>query len=176
MKALYLFAAAAGIPVVAWLLLSGSEDGGSDDGAGIGGVMLRLLPLSTIAIATATFGVTGLLLGAVGAGSGTTFVGAAGAAGLAAVLNSTLFAYLRRSDSTTDVEEELVGSVGRVVLPITGGHRGRIAVSVRGQQRYLSARALPGEQGAHLESGAPVLIVEVSGGIAGVTRLDQELA
>ncbi len=176
MSALYLFAAAAGIPVVAWLLLSGPEDGGSDDGAGIGGVMLRLLPLSTIAIATATFGITGLLLGAVGAGAATTFVGAAGVAGLAAVLNSTLFAYLRRSDAAADAGEELVGSVGRVVLPIRDGHRGRIAVSVRGQQVYLSARALPGEQSGDLEPGAPVLVVEVSGGVADVTRLDPELS
>jgi membrane protein implicated in regulation of membrane protease activity len=172
---LYLFAAAAGLPVVAWFLLSGGDEGGGDEG-GIGGVMFRLLPLSTIAIAVATFGVAGLALGAVGTGSATTLTASLVAAAVVGALNSTVFAYLRRSESTASVEDrQLVGAVGRVVLPITGEHRGRVAVSVGGQQLYLSARALPGEANAELEVGASVLVIEVSGGVAGVTRLDAEL-
>lgn len=176
MTGVYLFAAAAGLPVVAWFLLSGGDEGGGDDGDGIGGVMFRLLPLSTIAIAVATFGVAGLALGAVGTGATTTLVAAVIAAVVVGALNSTVFAYLRRSESTASVEDrQLVGAVGRVVLPITGDHRGRVAVSVGGQQLYLSARALPGEATPELEVGASVLVIEVSGGVAGVTRLDAEL-
>ncbi len=176
MTGLYLFAAAAGVPLVAWFLLSGAEDGGGDDGSGIGAVMLRLLPLSTIAFVAATFGVCGLVLGALGTAAGTTFVASAAAAVAAGVINSTVFAYLRRSESTTAVgDEQLGGLVGRVVLPVAGERRGRIAVSVGGQQLYLSARALPDAADEELEVGAPVLVVEVHDGIASVTRLDPEL-
>lgn len=175
MRGVYLFAAAAGVPLVAWFLLSGGDDGGADDG--IGGIMVRFLPLSTIAIGVATFGVAGLALGAVGAGATTTLTAALVAAVLVGALNSTVFAYVRRSDSTASVEDrELVGAVGRVVLPITADHRGRVAVSVAGQQLYLSASAVPGEPDGEIEVGAPVLVIEVSGGVAGVTRLDPELA
>lgn len=177
MTGLYLFAAAAGVPLVAWFLLSGGDEGGGDDGSGVGGIMMRLFPLSTMAIAAATFGVCGLVLGLVDASATTTFVGSVLAAVVAGALNSTLFGYLRRSESTAGVEDrELVGAVGRVVLPISAEHRGRIAVTVGGQQLYLSAVAVPGEASPELEAGAPVLVIEVSRGVAGVTRLDAELA
>jgi membrane protein implicated in regulation of membrane protease activity len=176
---LYLFAAAAGVPLVAWFLLSGSEEGGDDAGGddGIGGLMLRLFPLSTLAIVAATFGVCGLALGAVDTAGGTTFVGALVAAAIAGVLNSTVFAYLRRSDSTSSVgDAQLAGAVGRGVIPVVGEHPGRIAVSAGGQQIYLSARALPdADTDTDLEVGATVLVVEVRDGTATVVRLDPEL-
>jgi membrane protein implicated in regulation of membrane protease activity len=168
----YLFAAAAGVPLVIWFLASG-DDSGPDDG--IAGVMFRLLPLSTIAFVLAAFGIAGLALGAAGVGGGTTFA-AAGASGfLAGALNSTAFAYLRRSESTTAVDDEqLAGKIGRVVVPLTGDRRGRISVSVGGQQIHLSAHALPGAP-TELEVGDNVLVVEVRRGIASVTGLDPEL-
>ena len=177
MIGLYVAAAAAGVPVMAWFLLSGADEGGGEADSGIGGVMLRLLPLSTIALATATFGLCGLLLTAVGAGAGTTLAGAAVTGVVAGVLNSTVFAYLRRSDSSTSVgDERLAGAIGRVVLPVGGEHRGRIAVAVDGQQRYFSALAMPdASAGTTLDVGAPVLVVEVSNGVARVVRLDPEL-
>jgi membrane protein implicated in regulation of membrane protease activity len=171
---LYLFAAAAGVPLVLWFLLAGDEDGGGTDD-GLAGVMFRRLPLSTIAFVFAAFGVCGLLLGAVGTGSSPTFLAAAAAGGVAGVLNSTLVAYLRRSESTTEVsDDQLAGKIGRVVVPLTGDRRGRIAVTVGDQQIHLSALALP-DAPAQLDVGAPVLVVEVRKGIASVTSLDPEL-
>ena len=179
----YLFAAAAGVPLVVWFLLAGGDDGGAggdgsaaaSGGDGMGGVMLRLLPLSTIAFVLATFGVCGIVLGLLGTGDGTTFMAAAGAGVVAGTVNSTLFAYLRRSGSTSDVSDrQLAGAVGRVVLPVAGERRGRVSVSVGGQQVYLSAETLP-DAPAELEVGAPVLVVEVDRGVALVTRLDPEL-
>jgi membrane protein implicated in regulation of membrane protease activity len=176
MTGVYLFAAAVGVPLVVWFMLSGGEDGGdggSDDG--VGGVMLRFLPLSTLAFVAAAFGLCGLALGLVDTGSGATFAGAAVAGVAAGALNSTVFGYLRRSESASDVrDDDLAGAIGRVVLPITPTGRGRVAVSVAGQQVYLSAQALP-EAPAELAAGAPVLVVEVRGGIARVTPLDPEL-
>ena len=183
---MYLFAAAAGVPLVLWFLLAGGDDGaaggaGGEGGAdassgdGIGGVMLRLLPLSTIAFVLATFGVCGLVLSALGTGGGTTFVAAAGAGAVAGAVNSTLFSYLRRSGTGSDVSDrQLAGAVGRVVRPGAGARRGRVSVSVGGQQVYLSAETMP-DAPAELEVGAPVLVVEVDRGVALVTRLDPEL-
>ena len=174
----YLFAAAAGVPLIAWFLLAGGEEAGGGEGgsdSGIGGVMLRLLPLSTIAMMLAAFGVTGLLLGAVGTDADTTFVGALALAVLGGLLNSVVFKYLRRSDSTAIGDDQLSGSVGRVVLPISADHRGRVAVSASGQQLYLSARVVPGDSGSGLEVGASVVVVEVQNGVATVARLDPEL-
>lgn len=177
MTGLYLFATAAGVPLVVWFLAAGGDEGGSDgnDGGGTAGVMLRLLPLSTIAFVLAAFGVAGLALGVAGAGGGGAFTGAVVAGIVAGALNSTLFAYLRRSESTTEVDDEqLAGKIGRVVVPLTGDRRGRISLSVGGQQIHLSAMATPPAP-AELGVGDQVLVVEVHKGIARVTPLDPEL-
>jgi membrane protein implicated in regulation of membrane protease activity len=175
MTGLYLFAAAAGIPLVLWFMLSGGEDGGGADD-GLAGVMLRRLPLSTMSIVAATFGVCGLLLTAAGTGAGSTFLAAVIVSLLAGVLNGALFSYLRRSGSTTEVsDEQLAGKIGRVVVPVAGDRRGRIAVSVGDQQIHLSAHALPGTA-TELGAGSEVLVVEVHKGIAQVTALDPELS
>lgn len=177
MTGLYLFAAAAGAPLLAWFLLSGGDGDGGGGDDGIGGLMLRLLPLSTLAIVAASFGVCGLVLGAVGTGDGATFIAAASVAAVAGALNSLVFSYLRRSESSASIgDEQFTGAIGRVVVPMAGEHRGRIAVSAGGQQVYLSASPLPGATAdTELEVGARVLVVEVRGGVATVVRLDPEL-
>ena len=172
MTGLYLFAAAAGLPLVVWFLLSGDENGPDD---GMAGVMFRLLPLSSIAFVLAAFGVCGLALGAAGTGAGTTFAAAAAAGIVAGTLNSTLFAYLRRSESGTEVDDDqLAGKIARVVVPVSGDRRGRISVTVGGQQIHLSALAAP-DGPTELGVGDSVLVVEVRRGIASVTPLDPEL-
>lgn len=182
MTGVYLFAAAVGLPLVVWFLVAGIDDGGGGEGAeggldggeGISAVMFRLLPLNSLAIAAAGFGVTGLALSAFGTSSGTTLVAAIGVAVLAALLNTVVFSFLRRTESTTEVHDaDLAGSIGRVVVPIDAGHRGRIAISAGDQPVYLSAQGIPGATA--LEAGDPVLVVEVRDGIARVTRLDREL-
>ena len=141
--------------------------------------MLRLLPLSSLALAASIFGICGLILGVVGAATGTTFLGALLAGAVAGALNSAVFAWLRQSgEAASPDDSQLVGSIGRVVLPVAAERRGRIAIVVAGQQRYLSALALPGrrgEAGEELDVGDPVLVVEVHDGIAAVTRLAPEL-
>ena len=174
MTGLYLFAAAAGVPLVLWFMFSGGEDGGGPDD-GIAGVMFRRLPLSTIALVAATFGVCGLVLTAAGTGGGSTLVGATLAGAVAGALNGALFGYLRRSESTTEVDDkQLAGKIGRVVVPVAGDRRGRIAISVGGQEINLSAHAVPGGP-VELGVGSQVLVVEVHNGIAEVTGLDPEL-
>ncbi len=78
------------------------------------------------------------------------------AAAAAGALNSTVFTYLRRSESTASVsDEQLAGRVGLVVLPVAADRRGRVAISVAGQQLYLTARALP-DATAELENATGV--------------------
>lgn len=175
MTGLYLFAAAAGVPLVLWFMFSGGEDGGGPDD-GLAGVMFQRLPLSSMAMVAASFGVCGLVLTAAGTGGGGAFVAASIVGILAGVLNGALFSYLRRSESTTEVgDEQLAGKIGKVVVPVAGDRRGRIAVSVGGQQIHLSAHAVPGAP-AELGVGSAVLVVEVHNGIARVTPLDPELS
>lgn len=180
MTGLYAFAAAVGVPLAIWLLLSGGDDGAETDGGGegLGGVMLRFLPLSTFALVAATFGVAGLALQATGEGAATSFVWAVVVGVVVGALNSTAFAYLRRSESGASTgDDHLVGSMGRVVVPVGEARRGRVSVAVDGQIRYLSARAVPDGAGSvELEVGARVLLIEISNGIASVTRLDPELS
>ena len=162
MTGLYLFAAAAGVPLVVWFLFAGDDDDGG-------------IPLSTLAFVAAAFGVSGLALNAAGTTGGTTLLLAILAGLVAGLLQKTVLGYLRRSESTTDVKDaELAGRIGRVVVPLSGERRGRIAVTVGDQQIHLSARALP-DAAAELTVGSPVLVVEVRNGIASVTQLDPEL-
>lgn len=183
MTGLYLFTAAVGVPLVAFFLLSGGDDGGdggADDGGsgggdGVGALMLRALPLSSIAIAAAAFGITGLALGATGSSASFTLIAALAMAALGAVLNSALFGYVRRSTSTSGVPDaQLGGSIGRVILAVGPGRRGRISLAANGQQIYLSAELSPTDEQT-LAAGDRVLVVEVRDGLATVTALDPEL-
>ena len=150
-------------------------DGVGGEG-GIGGLMLRLLPLSTIAIVFASFGICGLALQAADIGSVTTLVAAAALAVVSGVLNSTVFAYLRRSESTASVaDHQLAGRVGRIMLPTGVDRRGRVVVSAGTQPVYLSALSSPDPDDDDLEVGATVVIVEVRNGVATVSRIDPEL-
>jgi len=186
MTGIYLFAAAAGVPLVVWFLLSGADDGsgdggGSDDGSGggdgIGAVMLRMVPLSTVAIAVAMFGITGLVLGAVGSSSAATLAAAIAIGIGAGVLNSTVFGYLKRSSSTAAInDDQVIGAAGRAVLPIAPDRRGRVVVEVGDQRLYFSAVPFAGPDGEPtLDVGDPILVVQIANGVASVTRLDPEL-
>ena len=180
MTGLYLFFAAVGVPLVVWFLANGNDDS-TDAGAGgdgVDAVMLRLFPLSSVALAAAVFGISGLALGAVDTSAGVTFVGSLVVALLAGALNSLAFAALRRSSSYADVDDgRLTGSMGRVVVPVQPDHRGRIVVNVGDQPIPLSAQMAPQQHDEHdeLGVGTPVLVVEVTNGVATVTRLDPEL-
>lgn len=193
MTAVFALFAAVGVPLVAYFLLAGDGSDGGDAGGGdadgLGGIMLRLLPLSTLAIAAATFGVTGLALGAIGTSAAAALLWAIAIAVLAGALNTALFSYIRRSDSGSSLrDDQLAGAIGRVVLPIPAAGRGRVAVTVNDQELYLSAEALPtrdersGPDAASTELapvelavGDPILVVQIREGVADVIPLDPDL-
>jgi membrane protein implicated in regulation of membrane protease activity len=173
MTALYLFFAGVGVPLVIWSLVAGageSELFDADGGDG-GPLMLRLLPLSSLALAAATFGVTGLALGALDLAAGLVALLAVGLTVVAAALNSAIFAYVRRTESTSDVSDAAIaGSIGRVVVPVEPGRRGRVVVSLADRQVALTARSI-GEV-EHLAIGSAVVVVEMERGVAVVAHLE----
>ena len=185
--ALYLAALAFGAPLLAWLVFGGGGDGGdlevstgaaelpAGDGAegsapvaepGTGSQVMAVLSLTNLAFVATFFGGTGLLSSALGAstlvsGLVAVFVGVS-----AGAMNGAMFAYLRRSESSSDVADvELVGSLARVTLPIGEQRRGRVALMAAGARVQMTA-ALADSTGPGLDQGDEVVIVDIDGGVA----------
>ena len=180
MNGLFLFALAAGAPLLVWFAFSGGDaDLGSNadaDGDGGGGGVMSVIPLSTLAFVLTFFGVTGLLTRWAGSGP-VTALGLALAVGVVAgVLNSTVFAWLRRTEVSSEVtDKELEGTIARVALPVSSQHRGRIVLDVGGSQARMTAAPVDEGEGGEIEAGARVIVVRVKDGVALVTRLAPEL-
>lgn len=173
---LYAFTLAAGAPLLLWFALSGS-DGDADPGGGVLGDVFAVVPLSSLAFVATFFGASGLVSQALGTGAAATLSVAVVVGVLAGVLNSAAFAYLRRSEASSEVSDrEIEGSMARVSLPVTSARRGRIVLTVGGSRTQMTALAVDqGDGAATIEAGARVLVVGVEGGVALVTRLAPEL-
>jgi len=175
---LYAFMLFAGAPVLLWFVFSGG-DADMDAGAeadGLGDVF-SVVPLSSIAFVATFFGATGLVSEWLGTGAVFTLLLAVVVGVLAGVLNSAAFAYLRRSEASSDVSDrEIEGSIARVSLPMSNERRGRIVLTVAGARAQMTAAPIdPLDDGKAIEAGARVIIVRIEGGVALVTRLDPEL-
>lgn len=194
MMALYMFCAALGVPLLAFFAFAGDGEGGGDGeldlgdagelgdagNVGIGGQVssvMQIIPLSSVAIGLAGFGVTGLLATWVGAGALSAFVLAVVVAVVCGALNSVAFSYLRRTSSTSHTKDRsLEGLVGRVSVPINDDHRGRIVVEVQGQRMQLTAAPyLKGAGHEPIGIGQQALIVAIDNGVALVSSIDREL-
>ena len=151
------------------------EAGGEVDGLS---EVFTIIPLSSLAFVATFFGATGLVSEWLGTGGVFTLLMAVVVGVLAGGLNSAAFAYLRRSEASSEVSDrEIEGSIARVSLPITEraarpdrAPRGRCPHPDDGRaHRSL----LDGDQ--TIEAGARVIVVRIEGGVALVTRLDPEL-
>lgn len=180
MNGLFIFALAAGAPLLLWFAFSGGDAdlGGNADTDGDGGGVMSVIPLSTLAFVLTFFGVTGLVTRWAGTGP-VTALGLALVVGIAAgVLNSTVFAWLRRTEVSSEVtDKELEGTIARVALPVSAQHRGRIVLDVGGSQARMTAAPAPvdSDEVGEIEVGAQVIVVSVKDGVALVTRLAPEL-
>ena len=125
------------------------------------------------------FGAAGSLLHLVwGGGQPMLTAAIAGGTGLASgALISTVFAYLKRTESgALKGEDSFVGLTGEVSLEIRPGSHG--TVSVRRGDRRLRLRARPADasEGAPaLRPGQPVVVVEMNDGIAAVAPVGPKL-
>jgi membrane protein implicated in regulation of membrane protease activity len=178
---LYLAAAIIGVPLVAYFAIAGEGDDMDTDvdvDADVDGGGIFSISLATGAFFTAFFGVGGLAIDAVGAGTLVTLLMALIIGAVAAGIQMALWRYVRTSSRSSEVgATELTGRPAEVVLPIGPGRRGRISLVAGGQRLYVSAEALEGDLAeGMLERGQPVVVVAVERGVATVSRLDAELA
>ena len=175
---LYAFMLAAGAPLLLWFVFSGG-DAEVEAGAEVDGLseVFSVIPLSSLAFVATFFGATGLVSEWLGTGVIATVLLAVVVGVLAGALNSAAFAYLRRSEASSEVSDrEIEGSIARVSLPITSERRGRIVLSVAGARTQMTAAPIdPLDDDETIGAGARVIIVRIEGGVALVTRLDPEL-
>jgi membrane protein implicated in regulation of membrane protease activity len=92
---------------------------------------------------------------------------------LSGLFAALVFRVLRRSDASTRATlDEAVGTIGRVLVPCAKGRVGKVRVTVKGATVDLLAMT----DAPDIESGAPVLVAAIEGGIAKVERAPKELA
>ena len=175
---LYAFMLAAGAPVLLWFVFTGG-DSDMDAGAEVDGLgeVFAIIPLSSLAFIATFFGATGLVSEWLGTGAVFTLLLAVVVGVLAGGLNSAAFAYLRRSEASSEVSDrEIEGSIARVSLPMSNELRGRIVLTVAGARTQMTAAPIDSlDVDQTIEAGARVIIVRIEGGVALVTRLDPEL-
>lgn len=173
MTGLFLFALVAGAPLLVWFAFAGGDSEGIAGDADADTGVFSIVPLSTVALASTFFGLTGLLTQWIGAGAFIALLSAVGVAAVASVLNSVAFAWLRRTESSSDISDrEIEGVIASVALPVSRNHRGRIVLEVGGARTQMTASPVDDSE---IETGAQVIVVGVKHGVALVTRLAPEL-
>lgn len=192
MFGVYLFSAVVGWLLVAFFLVSGGDtdfDAGSFDAdidlggdadldidAAPGGVidlLLSYISLRSVVFFLAFFGLTGIVLDALGTNALITAVAASGTGFFAATVNNTLIGYIQRTGASSDVRNRTIaGNAAEVVLPIAVGRKGRVAVEVGGQRIYLVATPYTTDAGEAFEVGETVVVIEVDRDGAKVARME----
>ena len=153
-------------------------EGDVDFGAG-GADFTTLFSLRAIVYALFGFGAAGAVLHAVwGGGSPGLTAAIAGGMGLASgALISTVFGYLKRSESgTIRGEAALIGLSGEVVMSIPREGHGEVRIESGERKFRIRARADDLEAtGMTLEPGRSVVVVDVKQGVAIVAPVDMKL-
>lgn len=191
MFGLYLFAAVVGWAFVAFFVFFAGDTDADFDGGGLdldaevdldvdiavdGGTSLAdtatdFLSFRSLVFFLAGFGLTGIVLDVLSAGSILTFAAALALGVFALYLNTRLVRFLKRSGVSSDLRTaDIVGVPGRVVLPIGSGRKGRITLNVGGRRLYLVA--LPFRDDADFAVGDNVVVIELEEGTALVSPLD----
>ena len=153
-------------------------DGHVDMGVDAGD-FTKLFSLRAIVYALFGFGAAGAVLHAIlgGARPGLTAVIASGMGLASGALISAVFGYLKRSESgTIQGEDSLIGLRGEVRMAIAEGGIGEVRIETGTRQFRMRARAddLEGAE-TTLETGRPVVVVEVREGVALVAPLEMKL-
>jgi membrane protein implicated in regulation of membrane protease activity len=151
-----------------------AADLGGAEGPDADGTASKIFSLRSLIYALFGFGGTGSLLTALGITGTATLLAAAVTGLVLGALVSIVFGYLHRTESgAMPGDEALLGLTGHVVLPMSAESPGAVVV-LRGD-RQLRLRALPHASGR----GDPsewerILVVEVEGGVARVTPLEDD--
>lgn len=171
MTALYVFLLAVGGPLLVWFAFTG--DGDADGFGGDSSGPLAVIPLSTVAFGMAFFGLAGLVFGATGVNALVTLVLAATAGLAAGAVNSAVFAWLRRSSSSSDVaDSEIEGTIATASMPIGRNRRGKITLEIAGAREQMTASPV---DDSDIAAGDDVVVVRIQKGVALVAPLHNEL-
>jgi membrane protein implicated in regulation of membrane protease activity len=185
---LVVFAVYLGSLLFGVVLIAASAFGGADHGAEMhaggdaghgdghdqnqGPAWTALFGLRFWTFGTAFFGITGLVLRAIGLSELAPLV--SGGVGVAAGLGASAVFRRLTGETVGRVSDAgaFVGREGKLLLPVARGQRGkvRLALPGRGDVDLLAES----EDEAPLASGAEVLIVEVRGNVAVVARAPAE--
>lgn len=173
MTAVFVVALAVGMPLLLW-----PPCGGGTRSSLRGKSAAAVMCLSALPFVSTFFGLTGLLLGAssieVRTQDSLLIAGCVSVA--AGVVNVAVLRWLHRSEVSSEVTDTaLEGSIARVLMPVSGQHRGRIAIDIGGSQARMTAAPAIASESEPIEAGAQVVVVKVEAGIALVTRLAPEL-
>ncbi|MDH3456225.1 MAG: hypothetical protein OER90_05235 [Gemmatimonadota bacterium] len=152
------------------------HDLGHDADAGHGGageLVLGLFRPRNLTFFFAAFGLTGSLLTLLSPWSATASLLPSLGMGLGAmVVTHGVFEWLRRSESAVDIvsDSDIEGCIGRVVLPLEPGERGRIACRVGDREIYMIATLAEGYP--TLPPGREVVVLKVFETVAHVMPLE----
>ena len=153
--------------------------GGDLDAASHGVGIAQLFSIRSIINALFGFGAAGTMLHVLLGGSqaGLTAVIAGGTGLASGALISTVFGYLKRTETgTLRGEQSFVGLTGEVSLEIVPGSSG--TVTVRRGDRRVRIRARVADSYAEAEAlgpGHPVVVVDMKDGIASVSPVGPKL-
>ena len=148
----------------------GNADHGGDNAQNQGPAWVSLFGLRFWSFGTTFFGITGLVLRAIGLSSLAPLVstGVGVAAGLGA--SATFRRLTGETVGRVRDAAALVGREGKLLLPVARGQRGKVRLAQPGGGDV----DLLAESDEALASGAEVLIVEVRGNVAVVARAPAE--
>lgn len=144
-----------------------------DADMGLGGLVALFLSVRFWVFASLGFGLSGTLLHYLSSvGAIATFITAATLGTVSGFTAALAFRALKRiSSGTAEHAASAVGRVGRVVVPVDSEHQGKIRIDLGGQSVDLIAKT----QGERVERGDMVVIEEVDGEVAQVSRAPDEV-
>lgn len=149
-------------------------EGGSDWSGSALHLLGALFSFRSLVFFAAFFGLTGLLLSWLDAGSVLALILAIAIGLFAAFINVKLMDYLKRTSVSSQLKDtKIAGNVGRVVVPVSRNSRGKVSIDLDGQVLSLTAMPYNERHDEEYEVGDNVVVVEVKNGSALVTRMDE---
>jgi membrane protein implicated in regulation of membrane protease activity len=132
-----------------------------------------LLSFRSLVFFMAFFGLTGIVMTWLGAGTALAVILAVAIGLFTAYINTKLLRYLKRTSVSSRLpDSRIAGNAATVVVPISDDSRGKISVDINGQRLYLIATPFTSGRGDTYAIGDTVVIVEVDRGSALVTAMD----
>jgi membrane protein implicated in regulation of membrane protease activity len=150
-------------------------DGAEDQIGSASSFVSSLLSTRSVVFFLAFFGLSGVVFTAIGSRTIVALATSAVLGLVAAGLNAEIFNYLKSTGASSQhLNKDLAGVSARVVLPISGEHKGRIRTDLGGQPTFMVAS--PYESGDMFDVGDSVVVMEVQNGTAFVAELNWALS